>query len=403
MIGAVTKRALVLGGGGARGAYEVGVLLYVLEELPRELGRPLHFDVIVGTSSGAINGVFLASGAEDPAAAVTSLAERWRRLHIKQVYELGMKRLWRAPLALLGGRNVRRGPVALLSAAPLHKMLHDEMNWAGIRDSVSSGAVSAVAITATELATSRNVVFVEGNPEASYAWLSRTPQVQPLSVTLSARHVLASAAIPLIFPPVEVGGRYYLDGGLGQHAPLRPAIRLGADRILVISLRKAVDFAEAERIAEERGGLPPTWGQVVGKTMNAILLDRTAQEAERVERINRLLRWGRERVGEDFDRALGERIEEEGGMAFREVLSMAISPSEDLGCMALRHASAEHLGDVDDGTRRFLRFLSLVGSSEESDALSYLLFEPSFVTEMMALGRADARARRDELVAFFAD
>ncbi len=90
-------------------------------------------------------------------------------------------------------------------------------------------------------------------------------------------------------------------------------------------------------------------------------------------------------------------------MAFREVLSMAISPSEDLGCMALRHASPEQLSNLDDATRRFLRFLSLVGSSEESDALSYLLFEPGFVTEMMALGRADARARRDELVEFFSD
>ncbi len=403
MLGVVTKRALVLGGGGARGAYEVGVLSYVLEELSRELGRPLHFDIIVGTSSGAINAAFLASGAGDPAAAVTSLAERWRQLHIDQVYELGMKRLWRAPLALLGRRSARRGPVALLSAAPLHKMLHAEMNWQGIRESLSSGVLSAVAITATELATSRNVVFVEGNREASDVWLSRTPQVCPLSVILSARHVLASAAIPLIFPPVEVGGRYYLDGGLAQHAPLRPAIRLGAEKILVVSLRKTVSFAEAENIAKERGGLPPTWGQVVGKTMNAILLDRTAQEAERVERINRLLRWGRERVGEDFDLALGARIRAEGGMAFREVLSMAISPSEDLGCMALRHASPDQLGDLDDATRRFVRFLSLVGSSEESDALSYLLFEPGFVTEMMALGRADARVRRDELVEFFAD
>jgi len=403
MIGVVTKRALVLGGGGARGAYEVGVLSYVLEELPRELGRTLQFEIIVGTSSGAINAVFLASAAGDPAAAVTSLAERWRRLHIDQVYELGMKRLWRAPLALLGGRSVRRGPVALLSAAPLHKMLHSEMNWQGVRESLSSGALSAVAITATEFATSRNVVFVEGNREASDVWLSRNPQVCLLSVTLSARHVLASAAIPLIFPPVEVGGRYYLDGGLAQHAPLRPAIRLGAEKILVISLRKRVSFAEAEKIAQERGGLPPTWGQVVGKTMNAILLDRTAQEADRVERINRLLRWGRERVGDDFDFALGERIQQEGGMAFREVLSMAISPSEDLGCMALRHASPEQLSNLDDATRRFLRFLSLVGSSEESDALSYLLFEPGFVTEMMALGRADARARRDELVEFFSD
>jgi NTE family protein len=403
MIMVMVRRALVLGGGGARGAYEVGVLSYLLAELPRELGRRLHFDVVVGTSSGAINAAFLASAATDPAAAVTALAERWRKLHIAQVYELGMQRLWKAPLALFRGRSSQRAPVALLSAAPLHRMLHSEIDWRGIQKSISEGALSAVAITATEFATSRNVVFVEGNREASDIWLSRNPQVRPVAVKLSARHVLASAAIPLIFPPVEVAGRYYLDGGLAQHSPLRPAIRLGAERILVISLRKSVSFDEAEAIAAERGGLPPTWGQVVGKTMNALLLDRTAQESARVERMNRLLRWGRERVGDDFAHVLREEVREEGGMGYREVQSMAISPSQDLGCMALRYAAPEFLGSVDDGTRRFLRFLSLVGSSEESDALSYLLFEPSFVTSMMELGRADARARRDELVGFFTD
>ena len=376
---------------------------YILEELPRELGRPVCFDIIVGTSSGAINAAFLAASAGEPARAARELADRWGNLHISQVYELGIDRLWKAPLALLGGNRGRRAEVALLSAAPLHRMLHREMNWQGIREAISCGALSALAITATELATSRNIVFIEGSREASDRWLSRNPQVRPMSVTMSARHVLASAAIPLIFPPVEVGGRYYLDGGLGQQAPLRPAIRLGADRILVISVRKEVGFVEAESIAAQRGGLPPTWGQVLGKTMNAILLDRTADEAERVERVNRLLRWGRDRFGEDFDELLGQRIQEEGGAAYREVRSLTIRPSKDLGCMALEHMHPGQLASSDDATRRFLRFLALVGSSSEGDALSYLLFEPAFTTEMMELGAADALARHADLAAFFTD
>jgi len=300
-------------------------------------------------------------------------------------------------------RREKSAQIALLSAAPLHRMLHNELNWQGIGESIDSGSLSAVAITATELATSRNIVFIQGGRQASEVWLSRNPQVRPMPVTLSARHVLASAAIPLIFPPVEVGGRYYLDGGLGQQAPLRPAIRLGAERVLVISLRKKVGFEEAEEIAKDRGGDAPTWGQVLGKTMNAILLDRTAYEAERVERINRLLRWGRGNFGDDFDSELGKRISEEGGIAYREVGTLSISPSEDLGCMAMQHVGASQRDGVDDGTGRFLRFLARVGSSSESDALSYLLFEPAFCIEMMELGMADARRRSEELTRFFAD
>ena len=168
----------MLGGGGARGAYEAGVLRYVLEELPRELGHSVCFDIIVGTSSGAINAAFLASLAADPARAAEELSERWRNLRTSRVYELGVDRIWKAPLSLLGGRRGKRAEVGLLSAAPLHQMLHRDLNWQGIRDAIGSGALQAVAITATELATSRNIVFIEGS----------RPRRRPTGTGLCAGH-----------------------------------------------------------------------------------------------------------------------------------------------------------------------------------------------------------------------
>ena len=342
MLGWMKRYALVLGGGGARGAYEVGVLSYILGDLAASLGRPIGFDIIVGTSSGAINAAFLASGARDPAACVEALAERWRQLHVQQVYRLDFNRLWRAPLGLIGRRSARHD-VGLLSSEPLRRMLEEEMDWASIRESVRCGALYAVAVTATEFATSRNVIFFEGVEEARQRWSYNMSQVRPVATELRPEHVLASAAIPLIFPPVEVAGRYYLDGGLGQQSPLRPPLRLGADRILAISLRKRVPAEEAERIVAERSGRPPTWAQVLGKTMNAVLLDRTEQDVARIERMNRLLRWGQQEYGEEFNLALSNRLGPESWVPYRDVPCLGVSPSEDLGCMAARHVRPEHL------------------------------------------------------------
>jgi len=400
----VTRIGLVLGGGGARAAYEAGVLRYLARALPRDLGKAPSFHVVVGTSAGAINGAFVAASGGEFESEMDRLAQRWERLRIGEIYRFGLSRLWRLPLSL--ARSARAGlseEVGLLDASPLHAMVRDELPWAGIRRAIHEGRLGAFAVTATELATSRTVLWVEGLPEDHPALASNHPYIRPRSVVLGPDHVLASSAIPLVFPPVPVEGRFYVDGGLGQPPLFTPAVRLGADRVLGISLRKGMTVAEGDLVAEERGAEPPGWGLVVGKTLNAILLDRAEYEMHRIEGVNQLLRWGRETFGPAFQDELGRFMDGQGGVAYKEVKTLTLSPSKDLGVMASAFAGVQELHDLDSVLRRLLRYLGREGAAAENDALSYLLFEPGFARALVALGEADAEARHDELVEFFAD
>jgi len=358
----------------------------------------------VGTSAGAINGAFVAASGGEFESEMDRLAQRWERLRIGEIYRFGLSRLWRLPLSL--ARSARAGlseEVGLLDASPLHAMVRDELPWAGIRRAIHEGRLGAFAVTATELATSRTVLWVEGLPEDHPALASNHPYIRPRSVVLGPDHVLASSAIPLVFPPVPVEGRFYVDGGLGQPPLFTPAVRLGADRVLGISLRKGMTVAEGDLVAEERGAEPPGWGLVVGKTLNAILLDRAEYEMHRIEGVNQLLRWGRETFGPAFQDELGRFMDGQGGVAYKEVKTLTLSPSKDLGVMASAFAGVQELHDLDSVLRRLLRYLGREGAAAENDALSYLLFEPGFARALVALGEADAEARHDELVEFFAD
>ncbi|HCP47264.1 MAG TPA: hypothetical protein DIU15_14580 [Deltaproteobacteria bacterium] len=251
------------------------------------------------------------------------------------------------------------------------------------------------------MATSRPVLWVEGLDEGHPALASNHPYIRPRAAVVGPDHVLASSAIPLVFAPVQVQQRFYVDGGLGQPPLFTPAVRLGADRVLGISLRKGMTVEQGDVVAEERGTEPPSWGLLLGKTLNAILLDRAEYEMHRIEGVNQLLRWGRQTFGPAFEDELGRFMDEQGGVPYKEVKVLTLSPSEDLGVMASAFADSQDLRDLDGVLRRLLRYLGREGASAENDALSYLLFEPRFARALVALGEADAEARHDELVAFF--
>ena len=266
---------------------------------------------------------------------------------------------------------------------------------------MEEGRLRAFAVTATELATSRNIVFFEGDEHCGGLLRSQNPFVRPQAVKIGPEHVLASAAIPLFFPPVKVEGRWFADGGLGQNTPLRPAIRLGADRILVITLRAPMSVESGDERALRVGGRAPSWAQMVGKTMNTVLLDKAVHDVKRIERMNRILEWGTARWGDDFVESLGEVVEPERGAAYRPIRTTVIAPSIDLGALAQEVALEGHFGDVDPITRRMLSGLARAVGASDNDALSYLLFTRVYIDRLIELGRKDAEARRDELVGFF--
>lgn len=401
----MSRISLVLGGGGARGAYEAGVLRYVLERIPREIGHPIRFSSVVGTSAGAINAAFLAAWSHDLTTGAAVLCEKWAGLSIPRVYRIGMRQLLRVPRTIFKVANeFEGGEVALVDASPLHHLMRTEVDWDRLQANLESGHLDVFSVVATELATSRSVVFFQDGGRYDVDWTSHNPYVRPRKVRIGAEHVLASAAIPLLFPPVEVDGRFFIDGGLGMNTPVRPALRFGADKIFVVSVRKHLTVFQGERTARERGRSAPTWAQVVGKTMNAVLLDRANHEVERIERVNEILRWGVETYGEEFREGLGRLLTGERGAAWREIEPLLVDPSSDLGALAadfvLRSGFAQ---DADEVTRRVLRFLAQASQTGENDALSYLMFDPPFLAELLELGWADARERHDELVAFFKD
>jgi NTE family protein len=228
-----------MSGGGARGAYEVGVLAFLLDELPRRLGHPVPLDIVTGTSVGAIHACYAAATANVPGAGAR-LVEIWRGLSVDGVYDFRIPDLVSVPLRLLG-LGSRPAPEAerlsgLLDTRPLEQLVRQSIPWDDLRRRLDAREVEAVAVAATEIATGKSVVWIDRPHEELHGW-SHDPFVIARSVHLAPIHALASAAIPVLFPALCVDGSYYCDGGLRLNTPLAPALRLGADRLLGVGLR----------------------------------------------------------------------------------------------------------------------------------------------------------------------
>lgn len=369
-----SRTALVLSGGGARAAYQVGIL--------RHLGRrrpDAFFPILTGVSAGAINLAYLASHRGTLEEATAGLLGAWRNLRTEHVFRYDPGSLtktgfrWAAALASGG---TRLGPEArsLMDTSPLRRFLEQTITMEGIRSNLDRGRLRAAAVTTTSYHTGRTVTFVEGAPDVK---LWERPQRRALRASLTVDHVMASSALPLLFPAVSLNGSYYGDGSVRQAAPLAPAVHLGADRILAVSARYDRSVEEASIPAVQ--GYPAP-AQVMGLLFNSIFLDSLDADAARLERLNHLL----EACGPPPD----------GLEALTQVDLLVLRPSRDLGRLATEHRRQ---------LPRVLRFL--VGGLEgpevkTSDFVSYLLFEPSFLSRLMELGERDAEAQWDRIAAF---
>jgi NTE family protein len=376
-----TRKALVLPGAGARGAYQIGVLKAIAGLLPER--EPNPFSVICGTSAGAINAAVLAGRAANFERAVADMEEVWANFAVSQVYRADNRTMLKTSLhwfsaLMFGGLGVRN-PVSLLDNAPLRELLAENVRFDGIRRSIDQGYLDAIAVTASAYATARSVTFFQGRPElTSWTRVRRIGRATRLTVD----HLMASAAVPFVFPPVQIGGEFYGDGSMRHRAPLSPAIHLGADRMLVVGVRDERPDAEPPVGAKPQ---PPTFAHLGGYMLDTLFMDGLYTDLERLSRTNRIL----EQLG---DRKLSGNL-----AGLRPLHTLVIVPHQDLRSVAAKYAQ-----ELPRGVRLLLRGLG-ASSNSGLQLVSYLLFESGFTRALIDMGYRDAMEMEDELRAFLYD
>jgi NTE family protein len=392
--------ALVLAGGAARGAYEVGVVEHILEEVSRSLGRPVPIDILCGTSVGAINACALAAFADEPKTRAARLVRQWSHLRIPHVVRVDSSEVWATFRAMLGRPPSIDHKGGILDPTGLQRVVAAGIPFAKITENLRAGRLHAVTVSTTHVASGRTTVFIEC-AEPVPRW-GRDPTINAKATHMTVAHALASAAIPFVFPPVLLDGEYHCDGGLRQNVPLSPARRLGADGMLVISPK----FAATEvspTLAHERETQYPSPAFLLGKTLNAFMLDRIDNDIDRLQRITALLEAGTHLYGPDFVEKINKEMTatQGRGMGMKPIQAVLIRASQNISAMAADFVRTPAFASRAPGMvgRLLRRLAGDVG--EESDLLSYLLFDGEFAHQLMDVGREDARARHEELCRFF--
>jgi NTE family protein len=368
--------ALVMSGGGARAAYQVGFLRAIARRIP-EFAPP----ILTGVSAGAINAAYLASQTSSFAANVESLTQVWSRMSVDQVFHVDAlhlaARVLRTGAKLASGGVMReRRPYSLVDTRPLRRFLEaslhaDEGALPGIEANIALGRLRAVAMTASSYSTGQSVTFVQGGRVTHWERADR----KSVAAKLRVDHVLASSALPLFFPAIPVDGHYYGDGGIRLTAPLSPAVHLGARRIVTISTRYARSQAEAAQAVTD--GYPPI-AQMLGVLFNAVFLDLVDADALALERINEMI----------------ERMPPQQRGALHRVELLQLRPSRDLGKLA-----SEYEAELPRAFRFFTRGLG-TRQTRSNDVLSMVMFQPNYLTRLIELGEADAELRAKEIEAF---
>ena len=366
------KIGLLLGGGGARAAYQVGVLKGIAELLPEDAGNP--FPVICGASAGGINAAVVASHATRFQEGVRRLTGVWENFEVGKVFRSdtwsAVSRSRRWLVAMLTG-GAWGSPKSILDVSPLRSLLERHVAFARIDQAIESGALQAVCVTASSYSTGRSISFYQGTPELE-GW-SRARR-DGVATTLTIDHLMASAAIPILFPAVRIGPEYYGDGSMRQTAPTSPALHLGSDKVLVIGVRQ--EDAEQSRDAEFHDY--PGVGQIAGYILDTLFLNSLSADIERLERINETL----------------SHVVDRDKTPLRQIDTLLISPTRDLA------AIAEPLYDLFPASIRYL--LAVLGARRGSGRrlMSYLLFERPYCRALIELGYADAMAREAQIREF---
>jgi len=367
------REALVLAGGGARAAYQAGVLRAISDWLPEDM--PCPFEVLVGTSAGAINAAALAARSQRLRDGVAALEKVWSNFSVDQVFDVDNVSMVRAGLhwflSVVSGGWLLPAPRSLFDTAPLRELLKREIPFERIPANVREGPLRALAVATTSYSTGRAVAFFDAPLEIA-EW--RRVRRDGVRRDIDADVLMATSAIPFIFPAARVDGEYYGDGAMRQLAPLSPAVHLGANRLLVVGTRAEAPASPADGSMTTA----PSPGHLLGFVLDSVFTDGLSIDLERLHQINTLL----------------VQHPEASQPGRRPIDTLVIQPSEDPTRLARRHLKAM--------PRSLRRLLRTIGALEARGGLlvSYLLFEAAYTEELMRLGRADALARREEITAF---
>lgn len=371
------KVGLVLSGGGARGAYQAGVVK-AIATIARDakISRPLP--ILTGVSAGAVNAAFLAAKADDFMKATEDLAAMWSRITADQVFRTDVLAAGRSGLRLLtdtmmGAFYKKKLARSLLDTSPLNSFLEEKIPFQRIDRNIGAGLIESLAVTATNYMNAMSVTFVHGQPDTPM-W-TRSRRMSQIA-KIKKEHVMASSAIPLFFPPIKIGKDHFGDGCLRNNAPLSPAIHLGANRLIVVSVRRPDN--RVRTISTERD-IEPTFARVLGVILNALLLDSIETDMERLSRVNNTISY--------------VPMKQRSDLHLREIDFLWLRPSQDIGQLA---------GDLFHRLPQVIRYLvSGLGSSREAAELtSYLLFDPDFCGQLVHLGFEDTMAMKDKIEEF---
>lgn len=373
------KTALILSGGGARAAYQVGVLKAVAELLPSAVSNP--FPVVCGTSAGAINAVSVAAHAGQFHEGIHYLEQMWLSLSAEMVYRTDIGGLLSSAFRLVGSL-FNRGispvqPIALLDNTPLRKLLHRTVAFEKIQSAIDEGFLDAISVTAMGYTSGESVSFFQGREELQ-GWCRARRVGVPSRVRLE--HLMASSAIPTLFPAVRINREFFGDGALRQVSPISPALHLGAERVFVIgvsgNLRRGTERAVVDH--------SPSIAQIVGHLLASAFIDSLEGDVELLQRFNRMI----ERMPAEGDGAAAS-------LGLRPVDILVISPSE-----AIDKIAGKHVADLPRSMRYFLGATGGTARAGGASAASYLLFERPFCQELIDLGYRDAMEQADAIRAF---
>jgi len=367
---------LILPGGGARNAYQAGVLKAIGDMLPEDADNP--FPVICGTSSGALNAVLLASSATRFQEGVDRLYGIWANFHVGKVFKAdtwtAIKSGFRWSVTFLSLGLVKRQPTSLLDNSPLRHMLESHIRFARIQQAIDGGNLDAVSVTASGYTSGMSVTYYQGREDLR-PW-KRTRRIgQPTELTLN--HLMASSALPVLFPAVKLRNEYYGDGSMRQTAPLSPALHLGANRLLIIGVRNPRPDTPPE---DDRNIPYPSFGQVTGYIFDTLFMDSLDADIERMRRINHTITETKDKRVKYHDTSL------------RQIDYLVISPSKDIREIVERY--------VDNFPRSVRTLLKGIGAlaREGRPLMSYLMFDAPYCKELMELGYEDGIAARKQVM-----